>query len=46
MLMVFVRGLLSGLLSVICLLDSWIILVNKDKQRISDKILKFHVYDA
>ena len=44
--MAFVRGLLSGIISIVCLLDHWIILVDKDKRRISDKILGFHVYNA
>lgn len=44
--MAFVRGLLSGLISIVCLLDHWIILVDKDKRRISDKILGFQVFNA
>lgn len=44
--MAFVRGLLSGVIAAICLLDHWIILVDSDKRRISDKVLGFHVYNA
>ena len=44
--MAFVRSLLSGVIALVCLLDHWIILVDKDKRRISDKILGFHVYNA
>ncbi len=44
--MAFVRWLLGGVLGSICFLDYWIILVDKDKRRISDKILGFHVYSA
>ena len=45
-LMAFVRSLLSGIISIACWVDHWIILVDKDKRRISDKILGFHVYNA
>ena len=44
--MAFVRGLLSAIFAIPCYLDHWWILVDQDNQRLSDKVLGFHVYDA
>lgn len=44
--MVFVRGLLSGFLANLCLLDHWWIFVDDRNQRLSDNILKNMVVEA
>jgi uncharacterized RDD family membrane protein YckC len=44
--MAFVRYLLSSIFAIPCYLDHWWILVDEDNQRLSDKVLGFHVYDA
>ncbi|MEM9561545.1 MAG: RDD family protein [Actinomycetota bacterium] len=44
--MAFVRGILQAIFAIPCYLDHWWILVDEDNQRLSDKVLKFHVYDA
>ena len=43
--MAFVRGLLIAIFAIPCYLDHWWILVDDDNRRLSDKVLKFHVYD-
>lgn len=43
---VFVRLLLSGLISMLCYLDHIWILVDEDNRRLSDKQLGHHVYQA
>ena len=46
MAMAFVRWLLAGILTLICLLDIIILLVDKAHLRLSDKILGNQVYNA
>jgi uncharacterized RDD family membrane protein YckC len=46
MAMAFVRWLLAGILSALCLLDIIIMLVDKAHLRLSDKILGNQVYNA
>lgn len=44
--MTFVRMILVSIFAIPCYLDHWWILVDEDNQRLSDKVLKLHVYDA
>ncbi len=45
-LMAFVRGLVSWVFNLPCLLDTWWILVDKRNQRLSDNVLKYVVVKA